>query len=296
MGCSSSSNHITKYHQIGLNGLLLTESESSEFLTQISSIPQAFGPLISPDEEIKLLSVLKALIPFFEDWKKYIIETYSSIKNNLSSQIKTMDQKLTIAGTSILIMGMISAGNSDKIFEFQDLIRKNSRHSFLTKPLFTKGKGLIELLFSMGRKILEINQKITSFELIIHKTFSLWKDFLEKPTKDQLESMKTLLDCNFQPSKIKSFVEDRAGVMMTGIIYYQSQYNMHKVNSSVELIWERLVGGDYASEEICEFLKEWIKKDQDLFWIYAKKLKNDKVPAEWRGFKAYFNRVEDVNF
>jgi hypothetical protein len=294
MGCSASK---TKYYQFGLNGALFYEQEAVEFLSHINTIPipDASMSNTQPMRE-KLKLILQYFYSLFDEWQAKILEVYRTSKNLFGCDLKPRDEKLFILGQSILMMLCLFSGSKKSFEECKDLLRKNVKHAIFVKPIFSKGREIIEFIFRFSREVFLMNAKIFSLETMLTNLMKGLQKVLLQLSEEELNVLLPLLTDNEKEMGkiIADFSVERTGIIITAMIYRNSCYNLHRVNSSLQLIREMFVGGEYANEETCHYLKEWIKKDVDLFWMFGRKLKNESSPGEWLGYKAYYTRVEDT--
>lgn len=292
MGCTSST---TKFYQYGLNGALFYQQEAQDFISHINSIPIPNTSIFkNTQEKDNLKKKLELFYNLFDEWQSRILEIYVKAKKQLSSDLKSRDSKLFILGQSILLMTCLFSGSKTNFHEIQDYLKKNVQHGIFVKPLFQKGKLMIEYIFNFSRDLFLANHQIFSLETMLSSLMTqIQKAFLQPPDLDNLLPLLTNNEKDFEKTVLE-FIIDRTSVMLVGMVYNNSSYNFHRINNTLHLIQERFVGGEYADEEKCSYLKEWIKKNPELFWKFGRKKVNELDPGEWMGYKAYFTRVEDT--
>lgn len=292
MGCTSST---TKFYQFGLNGALFYQPEAQEFISHINTIPIPNTSIFKNSQEKEnLKKKLELFYNLFDEWQSRISEIYISAKKQFSSDLKSRDTKLFIMGQSVLFMLCLFSGSKEKFYEIQDFLKKNVQHGIFVKPLFQKGRLVIEYIFNFSRHLFLENSQIFSLETMLSNLMTqLQKGLLQLEDLDVLLPLLSDNEKGFE-KMVLEFMVERTGVMMVGMIYNNSSFNFHRINNSLHLIQERFVGGEYANEEKCSYMKEWIKKNPDLFWKFGKKKVNEPDPGDWMGYRAYYTRVEEA--
>ena len=292
MGCTSST---TKFYQFGLNGALFYQQEAQDFISHINSIPIPNTSILkNAQERDNLKKKLELFYSLLDEWQSRILEIYAKAKKQFGSDLKSRDSKLFILGQSILMIACLFSGTKKNFQEIQDYLKKNVQHGIFVKPLFQKGKLVIEYIFNFSRDLFMANHQLFSLETMLSSLMTeLQKRLLQSSDPDILLPLLSDNEKDFEKTVLE-FMIDRTSVMLVAMMYNNSNYNFHRINNTLHFVQERFVGGEYADEEKCSYMKEWIKKNPELFWKFGRKKVNDQEPGEWMGYKTYFTRVEDT--